>query len=330
MRRMPFGPQRLAVISGLFALLLADCATQSTPVVLVPNSRVLVAKRKTFHYTGGKQIFIVPAGVKKVMITADGASGADYGEYLGGRGGLIRATVSVTPDEALAIVVGASGGHGGFNGGGRGGGSGSYAASAGGGASDVRIYDSGRRLVEAGGGGGAGAASGYSSYCSGLTCTPNPSLRISNRDASGGDGGGGKGAKGRTGSSSSYDDEVLGGDGGAGGAQATGGNGGKGGGGSGSCSGGAGTNGTRYKGGTGGGGCFAGGGGGGGGHYGGGGGGGGDSLCGPTYYGEFTYCTWGGGGGGGGGSSFIEKTAIKIENVRGGAPPGDGLVVISW
>ena len=32
----------------------------------------------------------------------------------------------------------------------------------------------------------------------------------------------------------------------------------------------------------------------------------------------------------GGGSSFIEKTASNVKNIRGGAPIGDGLVVISW
>ncbi len=35
-------------------------------------------------------------------------------------------------------------------------------------------------------------------------------------------------------------------------------------------------------------------------------------------------------GGSGGGSSFIEKTASNVKNIRGGAPIGDGLVVISW
>lgn len=330
MHLLAFGPQRLAVLSGLFALVLADCATPSNPGLLVPNSQPLMTKRKTFHYTGGKQLFIVPAGVKKITITADGASGADNGDYSGGRGGLVKATVAVTPDEALAIVVGASGGDGGFNGGGHGGGSRSYAGFAGGGASDVRIDVTGRRLVDAGGGGGAGGSSGYNSYCSGLSCSPSPAPATSSQHASGGNGGGDKGAKGRTGSPSSYSHDVLGGDGGDGGTQIIGGKGGKGAGGSGSCTGHAGVGGTRYKGGIGGGGCFAGGGGGGGGYYGGGGGGGGDSECGRTYYGEFSYCAWGGGGGGGGGSSFTERTATNIENVRGGAPPGDGLVVISW
>lgn len=325
-----FGPQRLAVLCGLLALILADCGTQSTPKVLAPNSQILAAKQRTFYYTGKKQLFIVPAGVKKISITADGASGADNDDYTGGRGGFVKATVPVTPDEALAIVVGASGGNGGFNGGGHGGSSGSYAGFVGGGASDVRIYVTGQRLVEAGGGGGAGASAGYNSYCSGHSCSPSPSPVVGRHYASGGNGGGSEGGRGRTGSPSSYSHQVLGGDGGDGGTQIAGGNGGKGGGGNGSCTGHAGDGGVRYKGGSGGGGCFAGGGGGGGGHFGGGGGGGGDSECGRTYYGEFSYCAWGGGGGGGGGSSFVEKTATNIENVRGGAPRGDGLVVISW
>ena len=33
---------------------------------------------------------------------------------------------------------------------------------------------------------------------------------------------------------------------------------------------------------------------------------------------------------GGGGSSFIEKSATIIKNVKGGAPSGDGSVVIPW
>jgi hypothetical protein len=73
---------------------------------------------------------------------------------------------------------------------------------------------------------------------------------------------------------------------------------------------------------SGGGGRFAGGGGGGR-YY----GGGSDGECGRTYYGQYGYCAWSGGGGG---SSFIEQAAATIKNIQGGAPIGDGRVVISW
>lgn len=329
-----FGRQRLAVISSLMcALILSDCATPSNPGALAPNNPSLRTGQKTFDYTGGKQLFTVPARVKKITITADGASGAGSSYYAGGRGGLVTATITVTPDQELAVFVGGSGDHGGFNGGGAGSiGSSSQASGVGGGASDVRNSATGRRLVDAGGGGGAGAPSGYNTYGSCRVCSPSPSPSpapsSSSQYGSGGDGGASKGANGHTGGTGSY--RTSGGDGGDGGTQTAGGNGGRGGRGSGSCTGKAGDTGRLHKGGSSGGGCFAGGGGGGGGYYGGGGGGGSDSGCGSTYYGEYGYCAWGGGGGGGGGSSFIEKTATNIKNIRGGAPAGDGLVVISW
>ncbi|MGA8384133.1 MAG: hypothetical protein WB687_02485, partial [Candidatus Cybelea sp.] len=43
---------------------------------------------QTFNYKGRKQVFRVPAGVKRVTITADGASGSiNYGSGSGGGGG---------------------------------------------------------------------------------------------------------------------------------------------------------------------------------------------------------------------------------------------------
>lgn len=328
MSLMASGRQKLAVLSGMvFALILSDCATQSNPGVPAPNTPSVMSGKKTFEYTGGKQLFTVPAGVNKVTITADGASGANStsGDYAGGLGGLVTATVTVAPHEVLAIFVGGSGGDGGFNGGGASAGSGSETSSVGGGASDVRSDRTGQRMLDAGGGGGAGASSGSNYYGS-----RSPAPTSGSPYGSGGNGGSSKGANGRTGSNGSY--ETVGGDGGRGGTLTAGGNGGSGGSGGGgsSCAGKSGDGGTRYNGGSGGGGCYAGGGGGGGGYYGGGGGGGADGRCGRTYYGEYGYCAWGGGGGGGGGSSFIEKTATTIKNIKGGAPAGDGRVVISW
>ena len=138
---------------------------------------------QTFNYKGRKQVFHVPAGVKRVTITADGASGSiNYGSGSGGGGGagdggLVEATISVTPGEKLAVFVGGEGftysssgsgscsgsgsGGGGYNGGGNG--QCTYGG-AGGGASDVRQHGDGlkdRVIVAGGGGGGGGTYYGY-------------------------------------------------------------------------------------------------------------------------------------------------------------------------
>jgi hypothetical protein len=315
--------------SGILALALSGCAIRSTSAM--PASPVSVEdappKSRTFNYTGKLQTFIVPAGVTRLTITASGASGGTIGSYTGGRGGLVKAAISVTPGESLSVFVGERGRTGfrrSFNGGGAGSGRRHHRSGEGGGAADVRL-DTGLRILIAGGGGGAGSASGEHTQ-------RDSDLRSASYGyAQGGDGGGMRADDGGPGTAGDY--EAAGGRGGGGGAQTAGGNGGHGRSGN-SCSGGTGGTGVRHLGGNGGsdGGssCYAGGGGGGGGKYGGGGGGGPAMNCGSTYYGEFGYCAWGGGGGGGGGSSFIEKSATGIENVKGGAPSGDGRVVISW
>src|SRR5579883_3460848 len=62
---------------------------------------------QTFSYTGGEQSFVVPPGVNSLTITADGAAGESSGSgSAGGNGGLVKATVAVTPGETLAIFVG--------------------------------------------------------------------------------------------------------------------------------------------------------------------------------------------------------------------------------
>ncbi len=315
--------------SGMLALALCDCAVRSSSPM--PPSPVSAEDAppgsRTFSYTGKKQTFIVPAGVTRLTITASGASGGSIGTYTGGHGGLVKAEISVMPEESLSVFVGESGRTGtrrSFNGGGAGSGSRHHRSGEGGGASDVRL-DTGVRILTAGGGGGAGSASGEHTH-------RDSDLRsASDGYAQGGDGGGMRADDGEHGAAGDY--EASGGLGGGGGSQTTGGRGGHGSSGD-VCSGGTGGTGARHLGGNGGnaGGrsCYAGGGGGGGGRYGGGGGGGPAMNCGSTYYGEFGYCAWGGGGGGGGGSSFIEKSATMIKNVKGGAPFGDGRVVISW
>jgi hypothetical protein len=35
-------------------------------------------------------------------------------------------------------------------------------------------------------------------------------------------------------------------------------------------------------------------------------------------------------GGGGGGSGFIERPAMHVQSIQGGAAPGNGQIIISW
>ena len=83
------------------------------PAALVPAG----SKTETFHYTGKKQTFIVPAHVKHVTVTVMG------GGTPSAHGGLVAATIAVKPGEPLAVFVGGKrkGSAGGYNGGGDGG-----------------------------------------------------------------------------------------------------------------------------------------------------------------------------------------------------------------
>jgi streptogramin lyase len=254
----------------------------------------------TFYYTGQQQKFVVPSGVTNITVGVYGAAGWRA------KGGYVDATIPVTPGESLAIFVGEKGtagegsygrGVGGFNGGGNGD-CGKYEYSGcgggGGGASDIRQGGDGlaNRVIVAGGGGG---------------------------ESGGENGGNGGGLRGRHGDGGYYGGDVGGG--GGGGTQTTGGAGGSGG--DDMCDpgggGGSGALGIAGSGGPAGGGAACdyggvGGGGGGGGYYGGGGGGGGSGRQ--------------DGGGGGGGSSFVERTATNVKDMRGGSKVGK--IVISW
>jgi|SRR5579862_1932289 len=307
---------RCVVNGGVAAALLAGCGAAQSGVRPVPlGQHNGAASKKTFKYTGSEQMFVVPAGVTQVTITASGAAGAsgfDYGysKYTapGGLGARVRATLAVTPSETLAIFVGGDGGDGGFNGGGPSGpgSNGSKNSGRGGGASDVR--QGGDKLanrVVVGGGGGGGGNAGACLYTS---CGYS-------RGGQGGNGG-------REGGKSGGD--ALGpaaGGGGEGGTEDAGGKGGPGG--SGRC---PGSNGKRGAGGSGGGnrtGCGDDGAGGGGGYYGGGGGGAGG------LYGQSPSVFAGAGGGGGGGSSFAKQGATNVR-IDPGKRSGDGLIVITW
>jgi hypothetical protein len=242
---------------------------------------------KSFHETGGEQMFTVPAGVSVVHVLAvGGKGGAAYAlpgspSPAGGFGARVSADLAVTAGEVLYIEVGGNGAtsDGGFNGGGNG----TELSGGGGGASDVRRspisagLSPDTRVVIAGGGGGAGYWSLYDNTSTGET-------------------GGAAGANGTDGDHGNG----QGSQGGGGGA------------------------GTATAGGTGGTGCFStcngdggarglggtgalpdsaeDGGGGGGGLFGGGGGGGGSNTGSPPA---------GGGGGGGGGSSGFGAGASR-------------------
>ena len=122
-----------AAVTVAGALLLSSCA--GSPSLVAPSlmQQVHAASRERFKYTGKEQTFTVPAGVTSVKIVAAGASGPSgtyyYGSYHGGNGGMVTATIPVTPGETLAVFVGGEGGTakygtngtGGFNGGGSGG-----------------------------------------------------------------------------------------------------------------------------------------------------------------------------------------------------------------
>jgi len=298
--------RRHALYSCVTAAVLAGCGGSQPPVgatgAVAPN---VLTKSKTFHFTGGEQLFKVPNGVHFATISATGAHG---GGRFGGNPGRVRAKVPVKPGETLAIFVGGDSSSGGYNGGAPG--TSGYCphhchGRGGGGASDVReggdaLQD---RVVVAGGGGGTG---GYEwPYGRGSA------------DGTGGVGGGQIAGQGGM--------NADGGGGGGGGTQQNGGAGGTG------CarkSDGQGADGTLGSGGVGGLQHGTGGGGGGGGYYGGGGGGSGGYGCtsgsgsGSGYPAEA--------GGGGGGSSYIEPYAITLHNYQGYPWPGSGVVVIQW
>ena len=109
--------------------LLAGCGGSQPPIgasgALDPHGK---KQSQTFNFTGAEQTFMVPTGVTRVTVTASGASGAGFGSGSGPNalGGVVTATVRVTPGESLAVFVGGQGANncsssgGGYNGGGNG------------------------------------------------------------------------------------------------------------------------------------------------------------------------------------------------------------------
>ncbi len=116
---------RYALCICTAAAMLAGCGGSQPPIGTPGAADARSEKHsQTFSFTGSEQTFKVPAGVTHLTITARGASGArGYGFLFatpppGGLGGIVIATISVTPRERLAIFVGGGGRAGGFNGGG--------------------------------------------------------------------------------------------------------------------------------------------------------------------------------------------------------------------
>lgn len=150
---------RLLVLSALASMTLLAAAP--------------TAQAQDFAMTGGTQYFVVPAGVKSIVVTATGAAGSNGAGENGARGGyggagaVVVARIDVTPGETLKLVVGEGGrpswkggggdaGYGdGFQGGVGGDGVLSYAGGAGGSATVVMRGNT-VLLVAGGGGGGSG------------------------------------------------------------------------------------------------------------------------------------------------------------------------------
>ena len=272
--------------------------------------------------TPGSYDWVVPTGVTSATFSVAGARGGASTSSDGGNGGLVTATLTLTPGETLKITVGGAGADapatvGGFNGGGL---AGSQTCvvppstlycngGGGGGASDVRRGGTGvgDRVLVGGGGGGAGGRS--ADGCVGEGCVPATAR-------SGGDGGD-SGTNASNGSSSPGTT-----DGGCGGGGASGvAPGSAGGPFPGICFGPTGNTsaGGGYIGGRGGDAAGSGSGGGGGGGYFGGGGGSGGGGVGPRS----------GGGGGGGGSNFATPSATGV-TILAGVGTGNGSVSITY
>ena len=155
-----------------------SCASSSDRI------HVSFKRTQTFNYTGGQQVFTVPAGTNNVNITCYGAQGGTVSSNIGGLGGSATGSLSVTPGQVLYLYVGGqpSSSTGGFNGGGNGYGNGA----GGGGGTDVRTNGTGlgNRVIVAGGGGGV----------------PNTNWTSTGGTGGGTNGGNGQGGAGGTGS----------------------------------------------------------------------------------------------------------------------------------
>ena len=156
---------KLKVLMATLLILISTIQTKDSFAVSATPSASCVSSSCTitFTYTGDYYSWTVPNGVSSIAIDAQGAQGGStIGAGVGGSGGRVQSTLTVTSNSTLYIFVGGQGtsnGTGGYNGGGTA--SGITHGGSGGGASDLRtnISDLNSRLIVAGGGGGASAGS---------------------------------------------------------------------------------------------------------------------------------------------------------------------------
>jgi hypothetical protein len=118
--KMEFSFSRSVLSMSVAAALLAGCGGSQAlngATGAASDSGDSLPYHKTFQYTGKKQTFVVPAGVKWLTVVALGGAGAGSP---GARGGRVFAELPVISGEHLAVFVGgaANGTSGGFNGGG--------------------------------------------------------------------------------------------------------------------------------------------------------------------------------------------------------------------
>ncbi len=122
-----------------------------TDVAVACEKRIL-----DFELTGAEQVYTVPAWATSIEVTLEGAQGGTSSPTSINYGGMLTATLAVTPNEQLSLFVGGqpSDASGGFNGGG----AGDTDGRGGGGATDIRRGGNGlaHRILVAGGGGGGG------------------------------------------------------------------------------------------------------------------------------------------------------------------------------
>ena len=83
-------------------------------VVLIPLAPLPPPppQNSVFEFTGADQQYTVPAGVTSLLVKvwgAGGGSGQRLGGLRGGSGAFVRATLSVTPNEVLKVIVGEGG-----------------------------------------------------------------------------------------------------------------------------------------------------------------------------------------------------------------------------
>ncbi|MGH2604306.1 MAG: hypothetical protein ACRDJ9_33575, partial [Dehalococcoidia bacterium] len=110
---------RQSVVLGVVALL---ALLLSRPLAGQPPAAQAQAQgtqSQTFHNCGTVAHFTIPSGVTELTITAQGGSGgagnSESAGHSGGRaglGGVVRATIPVTPGAPLSITPGCAGGDG--------------------------------------------------------------------------------------------------------------------------------------------------------------------------------------------------------------------------